>query len=90
MGDMADAAIDQALDEWLQECDRCGGGPGWHFSPCTEASNPGFLARRPDVPDQRLERERSFGDDLVAYLERRKRLARSSKFFEGWRLTSRS
>ena len=40
MGDMADYALDQIADsdehDFEEECDTCGGGPGWHFAGCPE------------------------------------------------------
>lgn len=37
------------------------------------------------VRDMNLERDKTFGDDLMAHLERRKKKGRAAKFLRRWR-----
>lgn len=80
MGDMADLDRDRFNDFVAGVGDPR---DGEHYDEGAEMSL--LVKMRKEVQDMNRDRDRTFGDDLMAFLERRKRLGKAINFFERWR-----
>ena len=78
MGDMADLDRDRFLD--LLADGAFDGSEGF------EEEDAHLMQQiRREVRDMNLARERTFGDELMRFLEKRKDMSRARKFFDRWR-----
>lgn len=76
MGDMADLDHDRFLDYLA--------GVG-EFDEFEEDDQPLLLQLRKEMWDMKCDRDRTFGDQLMGFLERRKQMGRAERFFDKWR-----